>query len=103
VAGRQGWAAGRAGQARGCSESSDEALQLAAPAPRGPHAARSTQQALKEESLPIPLANGTRSPAGAICSQVHGSSHKAGSNFLNNFAEWLEETQLSAFSSSISF
>lgn len=78
-------------------ENLDRALQLAAPALRSLHTATSTQYTLKEGSFPTPLTNRTRS------SQVHGSSCEALSNFLSNFAEWVEETQLSAFSSSISF
>lgn len=56
-----------------------------------------TQQALKEGSFPIPLTTRTRSP------YIQSSSLKALSNFSSNFAEWVEETQLSAFPSSISF
>lgn len=33
----------------------------------------------------------------------HGSSMEALSDFLSNFAEWLEEAHFSVFSSSISF
>lgn len=47
--------------------------------------------------------SGTRSPRTATCTSGHSSSMKALSDFLSNFAEWVEETHFSVFSSSISF